>query len=173
MITVISATNRPNNKSIKLSRIYEALLHEQGEEVTLFSLQELPENFLVSEMYGERSPDFDALLKKILVPSDKLVFVVPEYNGSIAGVLKVFLDAVHPSYFHGKKAALAGISSGFNGNLRGLEHLTGILHYLQVEVLSCKVKISFVEKNMSEDGELVNEKMVTDLRTQIDRFLTF
>ncbi len=171
MITIISGTNRPDNNSQRIARICQGLLKDRGVEATILSMEDLPSDFLRSEMYGERSEGMEELLERSVVPAEKYLFIVPEYNGSISGVLKVFLDSVDPSTFHHKKASLVGVSAGFNGNLRGLDHLTTILHYLQVEVLPFKTKISFIYDKLSKEDTLTDEGRMADLAYQMDRLI--
>ncbi len=88
------------------------------------------------------------------------MFVAPEYNGSFPGILKVFLDAVHPDLNRNKKAALIGVSSGRAGNLRGMEHLTGVLNYLGIHVHPNKVPVSSVTNLMNAEGQIKDENTI-------------
>ncbi|MFB6258170.1 MAG: NADPH-dependent FMN reductase [Flavobacteriales bacterium] len=173
MITIISGTNRPDNNSQRIARICQRSLKDRGVTAPILSMEELPPDFLSSEMYGERGKEMDKLLEELVVPADKFLFIVPEYNGSISGVLKVFLDSVDPRVFHHKKASLIGVSAGFNGNLRGLDHLTSILHYLQMETLPFKTKIPFIYEKLGGDDELADPDRKQDLSYQMDRFIEF
>jgi chromate reductase len=84
------------------------------------------------------------------------VFIVPEYNGSFPGVLKVFIDGLNfPNSFIHKKTAIVGISDGVQGGAIALSHLTDIFHYLGLNVLAQKVKIPFLKKNFV-DGKIVD-----------------
>jgi NAD(P)H-dependent FMN reductase len=171
MITIISGTNRPDNNSQRIARICQGLLKDRGVEAPILSMEELPSDFLRSEMYGERSEGMEELLERIIVPADKYLFVVPEYNGSISGVLKVFLDSIDPRTFHSKKASIIGLSAGFNGNLRGLDHLTAILHYLQMEVLPFKTKLPFIYDKLGEGDELTDRERMEDLTYQMEQLI--
>ena len=47
------------------------------------------------------------------------MFVVPEYNGSLPGVLKHFIDCwKYPESFHHRPVCYVGISSSGSGGLR-------------------------------------------------------
>ncbi len=157
MITIISATNRPNSNTAKVSRHYIQLMEKQGVECKLLSLENLPRDFAFAELYGSRSEKFQQLLEEYLIPAQKFVFIVPEYNGSFPGILKTFIDAVHPDINRGKKVALIGISSGRAGNLRGMDHLTGILHYLGMHVHPNKLPVSGILSLLDADGEIKDE----------------
>ncbi len=173
MITIICGTNRPNSHSKKLATTYAQLLDNKGVACRLCLLEDLPHDFAFNEMYGKRSESMMLLINKYIKAASKLVFIVPEYNGSMPGVLKTFLDAMDPKVFVGKKAALVGLSAGRAGNLRGLDDLTNVLHYLQVEVCHKKPKLSVFHEHIAEDGTLTNASYQTRLLEQIEYFLTF
>lgn len=163
MITVISCTNRPASSTLKIAQLYSQLLDKQKVSHKLLSFEKLPVDIAFGEVFNKRSENFQQLLNEYMIPADKLVFIVPEYNGSFPGILKVFLDAVHPDVNRGKKAALIGVSSGRAGNLRGLEHLTGVLHYLGLHIHPNKLPISSVLTLLGNDGNLHDEITITAL----------
>ncbi|MBL0329463.1 MAG: NAD(P)H-dependent oxidoreductase [Bacteroidetes bacterium] len=171
MITIISATNRPQSNTLKIAQNYAQLIEKQGVETKLFSLEQLPADFIITDLYNKRSENFQQLLNEFIIPVEKFVFVVPEYNGSFPGVLKTFLDAVHPDTNRGKKVALVGVATGRAGNLRGMDHLTGILHYLGMHILPNKQPISSVLALLNADGSLKDENTIKALEKQIGEFV--
>jgi chromate reductase len=173
MTTVISCTNRNDSNSIKIARHYVELLKTQDVEVQLLSLGDLPTNFVFSECYGNRTEEYAALIEQYVTRAEKFIFIVPEYNGSFPGIVKAFIDSVPPDSFYDKKAALVGLSAGHSGSLLGMDHLTGILNYLKVDVLSRKPKLSFIEKCFAEDGAYTDERGQSQLQEQVEFFLKF
>ncbi len=171
MITIISATNRPNSNSLKIAKNYTQLMEKQGIESKLFSFERLPQNFIATDLYDKRSENFQQLLDEFIIPAKKFVFIVPEYNGSFPGILKTFIDALHPDINRGKLVALVGVSSGRAGNIRGMEHLTGILHYLGMHILPNKLPISSVLTLLNKDGILKDENTIKVLERQIEEFV--
>ncbi|HET6227311.1 MAG TPA: NADPH-dependent FMN reductase, partial [Bacteroidia bacterium] len=79
--------------------------------------------------------------------------------------------AVHPDLNRGKKAALVGVSSGRAGNLRGLDHLTGVLHYLGIYVHPNKLPVSSVLSILDGQGKMKDENTIKVLEKQIAEFL--
>lgn len=173
MITIISGTNRPHSNTLKVAKHYAQLLEKQGISHKLFSLETLPHDIAFSELFNRRSENFQQLLEEFIIPAEKFVFVAPEYNGSFPGILKVFLDAVHPDLNRGKKAILVGVSSGRAGNLRGMEHLTGVLHYLGIHVHPNKLPISSVLALFDEEGNVKDEMTSRVTEKQLMDFLTY
>jgi len=173
MITLICGTNRPNNNTSAVVRVYESLLKKSGQAVELIYLEQLPHDFAYrNAVLGDSAPELEAIIERCIRPAEKLVILSPEYNGGFPGVLKAFIDAIYPKDLRGKKAALVGVASGRAGNLRGLDHLTNILNYLNLVVLPFKVPISGIEALM-QNGELVDDQTIETLSKQVDQFISF
>ncbi|MGZ3929119.1 MAG: NADPH-dependent FMN reductase [Mucilaginibacter sp.] len=173
MITIISSTNRSGSSTLKLAQYYQKKFREKGEEVGLLSLSELPPDIIETDLYGQRSAEFEPI-QDIITKTDKFLFVIPEYNGSFPGVLKVFIDAcAFPESFYEKKAALVGVSSGKYGNIRGVDHFTGICNYMHLHVLPLKIHIPSIHKEMDENGNLFKEDTLRYTNEQIDKFIKF
>lgn len=173
MITIICATNRPKNQTLKVVSTYERLLKEAGEDPIIFRMDELPNDFIVSDLFGQRSAEVEALLESKIIPAKRFIIIAPEYNGSYPGIFKTFLDGVDPAMWVGKKVALVGVATGRAGNLRGMDHLTGVLHYLKMEVFSNKVPISRLHDLLDEDDTIVDDETLRVLQLQMDGFMRF
>ena len=65
-----------------------------------------------------------------------------------------------------------GLASGRAGNVRGLDHLTGIFHYLGSEVYSKKVYLSQINQSLSEEGFIQND-LSQRIEAQLKGFVTF
>ncbi|MFA6945223.1 MAG: NADPH-dependent FMN reductase [Pedobacter sp.] len=173
MTTIISGTNREGSNTLKLAQYYHKQLSAKGFDSEIISLCDLPDNLIVSDLYGKRSQAFQSIQDKISA-SSKFIFVIPEYNGSFPGILKTFVDAcTYPESFFGKKAALVGLSSGKYGNVRGIDHFTGICHYINMHVLPLRIHISYIRKEFDENGNLFNEDTLKFTDQQIERFIAF
>lgn len=99
---------------------------------------------------------------------------MPEYNASFPGILKVMMDNsnIKKCWWY-KKAMLVGVSDGRAGNLRGIEHMTSILHYMKVHVLYNKVLLSKVNDEIDANGNLKNTATARLIEQQIDEFINF
>lgn len=172
-ITLISATNRIDSNTEKIANYYQLQLQAKGIKVNFLSLKTLPETFLTSDLYGKRSAEFQAIIDDFITQQTKFIFIVPEYNGSFSGVLKLFLDAVPPKLWLDNKACLTGVSTGRAGNLRGLEHLTNILNYLKINVYHHKQPISVVDKLLDASGNLLDADTQKIIDIQLEGFLKF
>lgn len=171
--TIISATNRPNSSTFKLAQYYQRRLSEKGLDAGLLSLTQLPPNIIETDLYNKRSEAFMPV-QDIVAQTDKFLFIIPEYNGSFPGVLKVFMDACSfPDSFYDKKAALTGLSSGKYGNIRGIDHFTGVCHYMHLQVMPLKIHIGSINKEFDADNNLFQKDTLKYTEEQMDKFIAF
>ena len=171
-IVVFSCTNRPNSNTLKVSKIYEQILKSKGVEVKVLDFSTLPHSIAFSETFGNRTESYSEIIKEYVSAYSKFIFVIPEYNGSFPGILKTFLDSMHPREWANKDACLVGIADGRAGNLRGMEHLTGILNYLKMHVYHDKLPISIINKVMDEEGKF-GEEQLRACTIQVEGFIEF
>ena len=173
MITVICGTHRPQNQTLRVVEKYLEILKELHQEEDVFSMDELPADFLASDSFGKRSEEVERLIDTKITPAERFVIISPEYNGSYPGVLKAFFDGMDHDMWKGKKVALVGVASGRAGNLRGMDHLTDVCHFLRMEVFSLKIPISRWYSLVNDEGEFADDDTIALLREQATEFLKF
>lgn len=166
MITVISGTNRAGNRTRTLVYYYRDALVGLGVEPMVL----LPEGIDLNQ----RTPALEQMEQDVLIPSEKFIFILPEYNGSFPGAIKTLIDLCRiPECFYGKKALLTGVADGRAGNLRGMEHFTGILNHMKVVVHPNRLPISSIKNLVNEKGELVDADTRQAIDRQLREFLAF
>lgn len=178
-ILVIAATNRPSALSKIVAHYYVSILEKEGRQARLLSLDRLAPDFIGKALYANKGKDpaFNALAEEIQ-QAQKMVFVVPQYNGSFPGVLKAFIDGLtvgaadKGDTFRYKKCALVGVSKGYQGNILGLSHLTDILEYLGVQVLPIKPYLSSIAP-ASIEALQAHPHYLTRLQEQAKHFIHF
>lgn len=164
--TIISGTNRLDSHTLKVSELYQELLGYKNIDANLFSLHE--------HMTGERTSRFILEQSKVLIPAGKFIIISPEYNGSYPGALKSMIDISDISnVWYGKKVLLTGVSSGRAGNLRGMDHLTGVLNYMKCTVHPNKLPISVINKVTDEGGRIQDPETLKAINQQLDEFISF
>ena len=180
MITIISGTDRKDGLTHVLAKHYWQLIKAKTDEkVVLYTLEDLPKDLYGSFMYHKETlaPSFQAIEDEYLIPADKLIFVIPEYNGSFPGILKLFIDACSVrskmSIFKNKKAALVGLATGRAGNIRGLEHFTSVMMFMGVSVLPSLLPISAFNKMVDAEKNIVDENTLKAIENQVNEFLAF
>ena len=171
MITIIAGTNRKKSVTLKVARYYEKLLNERGEQCQVLDLAKLPDDFVFSSLYGEENVEFAQITKQFIFEPSKLIVITPEYNGSFPGVMKSFIDGWDPRKVSGKWVALTGVSSGRQGNARGMDDLTNILNYLKINVVPVKPPLSQIFKLLNEDGDIFDDGMNDLISLQLDLLL--
>jgi chromate reductase len=167
MITIISGTDRKDSKTLRVAAYYTRLLREKtDEEVHLLSLEGLN--------VWEKGGKLKETEQRLLIPSEKFVFIMPEYNGSLPGILKLMFDNSDiKRCWWLKKAMLTGVADGRAGNLRGMDHLTNILNYLKINVFYNKVPLSRINDEIDKDGNLLKQETVKLINNQVEEFLKF
>jgi len=178
MITVISGTNRKGSECLNFAKLYAELLEKHtSDTVKVLALEQIPHDWFHMDMYSKQSPSLSALQDEYVLPAEKMVFIVPEYNGSFPGSVKLFIDACtvreYSRNFKDKKAALVGIASGRAGNLRGMDHLTGVLNYLGMTVMPDKLPISSIFKLKNGNGEVTDEDTLKIMEAHAKAFTAY
>ncbi len=173
MITIICGTNRSDSNSRLMAEYYLAQLQKHHVTARILDLMQLPDDVIASALYENagKNPHF-AQYQQAVDTSDKFIFIVPEYNGSFPGVLKVFIDALrYPDSLQNKMAALVGLSSGMQGGALALSHLNDILSYLGTDVISLRIKIPFIARNF-QDGALQDSFIEGLIQDQIQKLIS-
>jgi NAD(P)H-dependent FMN reductase len=167
MITVISGTARNDSNTLRVARLYHRLLEALGlPDIHLLSLQDIN--------VWERGDELKRIEQELLIPSDRFVFIMPEYNGSFPGILKTMIDNTDiKSCWWDKKVLLTGLADGRAGNFRGLEHMTGILQYMHMHVYWDKLPISRIKEEIDTEGKPLKEITMRQIDAQIEGFLRF
>jgi chromate reductase, NAD(P)H dehydrogenase (quinone) len=164
MITIVAGTNRLGSNSKKVALQYQNILKTLEVESQVLALED-------EEVY-KRDEAFIALENKYL-KTEKIIFVLPEYNGTFPGIVKLMIDITDVrNIWPNKKIAMVGISSGRAGNLRGMDHLTTAFMYLKSNIYYDRLPISGIEGNMT-DGVITNESTLKSIQNQLDGFLKF
>jgi Predicted flavoprotein len=166
MYTIISATNRIGSHTEKVAKQYREILNAKGIDAKVFSLKDIN--------VSERNADILTAENEFLIPAQKFIFIIPEYNGSFPGVLKSLIDNsdIRNAWWN-KKALLTGVSTGRAGNLRGMDHITGILNYMKMIVHPNKLPISVIDKVMNGHGTITDKNTLLAIDQQVDEFINF
>lgn len=123
--------------NLKLAKAIAKIGAQYNLELSHIPINELP---LYSYDYDAEFPNVAQVFKGSVESSQALIFVTPEYNRSIPGVLKNALDwGSRPwgsNSFAGKPGAVIGASPGTLGTALAQQHLRNVLSYLDVHTLS-------------------------------------
>ena len=143
----------------------------QNTEVTVAEIGALPHY----NADHDGGPEVARLIEQIQ-HADGVIFVTPEYNYSIPGVLKNAIDwASRPAYasvFKGKPCMIITVSAGVLGGVRAQAHLKYILNGMLADVHSGQeIVIPHAPKKLSE-GQFTDADTLGFISGQLDIFLS-
>lgn len=104
-----------------------------------------------------------------------VIFVTPEYNRSVPGVLKNAIDHASRPYgksaWAGKPAGVVGASAGAPGASMAQQHLRNIVAYLDMPTLGQpEVYLHVKDGTFDDEGRLINDDVRKFLQTWMDRY---
>jgi chromate reductase len=127
----------------------------------------------------EKQPEVPVTrLKTAIRGADGVLFVTPEYNRSVPGVMKNAIDQASRPYgdsaWAGKPAGVMGASAGGPGTSMAQQYLRNILAYLDMPTLNQpEVYLQVKEGMFDATGALVNEETRKFLAKWVEAFAKF
>lgn len=117
-------------------------------------------------------------LKREISAAQGLIFVTPEYNRSLPGVLKNALDQASRPYgenaWAGKPAGVIGASIGAIGTAAAQQHLRSVLAYLDVPTLGQpEVFLQVDDSFFDGSGNFAREDTRDFLQGWMDRYVAW
>jgi len=116
-------------------------------------------------------------LKTDIAAAQGLLFVTPEYNRSISGVLKNAIDHVsRPSgqnTWAGKPAGVLGVSVGAIGTAVAQQHLRNILAYLDVPTLGQPEAFIHAKEGFFDEAGALNASSKKFLQNWMDHYVAW
>lgn len=167
---IIVGTNRRGSNSRKLADVIHGLYKEQGEDVGMIDLALLPFEELTGEQYGKGLPPKWAAAVNEINHSEGLIFIVPEYNGSMPGALKYFMDHwKYPDSYEYRPVCFIGLGAGALGGIRPVEHLQHVMGYRNAYQFPIRVIVTSVMKTFV-DGVIQDPIILQLLKDQVAGF---
>ena len=172
MKQVIVGTNRRNSRSRQVANLVQKIYQDLGEKVEILDLAELPMHELTGEQYTQGlHPELEKPVAKV-TKSSGIIFIVPEYNGSMPGVLKYFIDHwKYPESFEHRPVCFIGLG-GIFGGLRAVEHLQQVMGYRNAFVFPQRVFLQNVWTLLKEGviGEPVIQNLLIKQAQDFQKF---
>ncbi|RTL67063.1 MAG: NADPH-dependent oxidoreductase [Hyphomicrobiales bacterium] len=116
-------------------------------------------------------------LKADIKAAHGLLFVTPEYNRSIPGVLKNALDHASRPYgqsaWSGKPAGILGGAGGALGTALAQQHLRNVLAYLDVPTMGQPEAFIQIKDGFFEADGSIGQGSRQFLQTWMDRYVAF
>src|SRR5215510_12363581 len=164
MITLLVGTNRPQSNTRKVARHVEEIYAELNVPIHVLDLAQLPPEIFSPSSYAQKPKSFEPFAEAIL-HADGLHVVSPEYNGSVPGVLKYFIDMLKfPESFMRRPVCFVGLSAGTWGALRPVEQLQAIFSYRNAHIFPERVFLPGIRGLLDANGRLQDEALLKRLR---------
>jgi chromate reductase len=116
-------------------------------------------------------------LKAEIAASNGLIFVTPEYNRSMPGVLKNAIDHASRPYgqnaWAGKPAGIIGISVGAIGTALAQQHLRNVLAYLDVPTMGAPEAFIQMKDGLFEADGSIGAGSKEFLQGWMDRYVAW
>lgn len=170
-VAVIIGSLRKESFNRKLAHALDKLKHPEL-EFLLTKVDDIP---LYNQDLESNLPTAVVRFKKDIVSADAVLFVTPEYNRSISGVLKNLIDWGTRPYgqnsWAGKPTAMIGITPGSVGTAVAQSHLRSIMVSIDSIFLGMpEVYLQYKEGLFDADFNITVESTQKFLQSFIDRF---
>ena len=173
MMTLVVGTNRPGSNSRKVAAHIEEIYRELKTPLRVLDLAELPPEIFLPTAYAEKPASF-TLFSDAVLQSSGLIIVTPEYNGSMPGVLKYFIDMLKfPESFEHRPVCFVGLAAGIWGALRSVEQLQAIFGYRNAYLFPERVFMPRINQSLDAQGRITDAELLARLRTQQEGFVEF
>lgn len=170
-VAVIVGSLRKDAFSLKLANALAKLAPAslKLQNVTLEGL-----SFFNQDLESNPPADWVAF-RETIQKADAVIFVTPEYNRSIPGVLKNAIDVGSRPYgkssFNGKPIGIVGNSPGAQGGVSAVKHLQNILPGISGLILQQpEIYIGMAGEAFDEKGELKKDSVKDFLTAYLKAF---
>jgi chromate reductase, NAD(P)H dehydrogenase (quinone) len=173
-IAVIVGSLRKESFTLKIAKAMAKLAPDalKLEVITLHGV-----SFFNQDLEGAPPADWVALREKIQ-KSEGVIFVTPEYNRAIPGVLKNAIDVASRPYgkssFLGKPIGIVSNSPGPLGGVSAAKTLQNVLPGISGPIMGQpEIYLNGVGDGFDEKGELIKESLQAVLKQYLDAYATF
>jgi chromate reductase len=173
-IAVFVGSLRKDSINRRLAQALEKLAGDRA-KFEYLKIDDIP---LYNQDHDNQFPPQGTRLKTQVRSADAVLFVTPEYNRSIPGVLKNAIDTASRPYgdsaFDGKPAAVIGASVGAPGAAMAQQHLRNVLVFVNLAVMAQpEAFLHYKEGLIEADGSISNDGTRGFLQGFVDRFLAW
>ena len=173
MIALIVGTNRPGSNTAKVAAHVADIYTALDQPPQIVDLHLLPPEIFQPTSY-EKTPASFAPFQEPIRDADGFVIVTPEYNGSVPGIFKYYIDMLdEPADFAGKPVVFVGLAAGMWGALRPVEQIESIMLYLGAVIYPKRVNIAKINEHLDSAGRIKTPEHVERLEKQARGFIEF
>ncbi|MDI3496607.1 MAG: hypothetical protein PWQ35_628 [Patescibacteria group bacterium] len=170
-LSIVLGTARKNRQSQKVAHYLVNFFRQFNElDTTLVDVRDYATNYTIAAWEEDEAAK---PWRNLVAATAAFIFVVPEYNRSFPGELKLVLDSELAAY-DDKPVILAGVSIGSFGGLAALTSLLPVLHKIGLRILPEQLYFPEVEelfKNSEEELALIYESKLIQVKDAIFKSL--
>jgi chromate reductase len=169
-VAVVVGSLRKDSYNRKLAHVLEEL----AGPALAFDYVDIGSVPLYNQDSDADPPESFRTLRARIKAAEAVLFVTPEYNRSVPGVLKNAIDVASRPYgqsaWDGKPCAVISASPGPTGGFGANHHLRQSLVFLNMPALQFESYISGVDKQFDAEGKLTNDSTRKFLTKFVQRF---
>ncbi|MCB0735901.1 MAG: NAD(P)H-dependent oxidoreductase [Bacteroidetes bacterium] len=168
-ITIVLGTAREGRLSERAAFMLERQLAAKNQNATIIDVAQLDLEIFkgLHGKYEYNNPKLDEA-KTQLETADAMIFVTPEYNGSIASSLKNFIDLFAKKPFDGKPIGVCTVSSGAMGGIRAAYQLQQIILSIFAYPQPRMLTIGNIQNHLDSEGAILTD----DFAKKTEQFLS-
>lgn len=172
VVGVIVGSLRKDSINKKLAHALERMAGDRA-QFKHIRIDDLP---LYNQDFDQDYPAACTRLKDAVKAADAILFVSPEYNRSMPGVLKNAIDIASRPWgtnsFAGKPGAVIGTTTGAIGTALMQQHLRNSAVFLDLYMMAQpEVFIHYTEDMIDAHGQVKDERTGKFLQAFVDRYL--
>jgi len=172
-VTILSGTNRPGSNTRKVAAEVEGIYEKLGNPAQMLDLAKLPPEIFHPDSYADKPPAFQPI-NDLILDSDGVVVITPEYNGAMPGILKYFIDMLQfPESFDHRPVCFIGVAAGMWGAFRPIEQLAQVFTYRNGLFYPKRVYLPKINSLLDENGKISDPGTLSRLEEQAKGFLGF
>jgi azobenzene reductase len=172
-VTIVSGSVRKGRQTHRAAYYVANTLEKRGIGTDLIDLAKIPLPILGGP--DEGNLQLKKNIKEIggrLNAADALIFVTPEYHGSLSGVLKNAIDHFWEE-FQKKPVGVVAASAGRMAGINASSQLQHVILSLGAFPMPLKLLVPEIHKAFDDSFEPQNDKIVTNTENFLNEFLWF
>lgn len=172
VVAVLVGSLRRDSFNKKLAHALEKIAGDRAE----FRHIRIDDQPLYNQDFDNAYPPVSTRLKDDINACEAVLFVTPEYNRSVPGVLKNAIDIASRPYSHsafsGKPGAVIGTSAGAMSTALAQQHLRNICVFLDVPLLQQpEAFVRYRDGLFTNDGGVTDDSVAKFLGNFVDKYL--
>ncbi len=173
-IAVVLGTTRIGRQSEKVANeLVKRLTALEEHSITFLDISKYPFPVFEERLRFHPNPPKELIhFSEQLKAADGIIFVIPEYNGSLPGTFKNAFDHFYAEYGRKPIGAVCVSDGKFAGVQASIQLQTLILH-VKAYPMPTKLLVPFILKAFDEKGNLLDETVDKGMNQFIDEYLWF